>query len=77
MRPRDVVVMGERRGEKKTKTIKLGSVARKPKLYWGGEGGGSMFIRSLENHDKLPLLKEIFFKYIFKQINNCLKISPK
>lgn len=40
MRPRDVVVMGERRGEKKTKTIKLGSVARKPKLYWGGEGGG-------------------------------------
>lgn len=60
MRPRDVAEMGEgkRGGGGGEKPIKLGPVARKLKLH-GGKGGG-VFIRYLEKHDKLPLLREIF-----------------
>lgn len=68
---------GREKGGKKNKNNKTRLSGQKAKALLGRGGGGSMFIRSLENHDKLPLLKEIFFKYIFKQINNCLKISPK
>lgn len=43
-----------------------------------GKGGRKVKLTFyLENHDKLPLLREILKNKIFKQINNYLKIIPK
>lgn len=60
MRPRDVAEMGEGKwwgvGRKTNKARPSG---QKAEASWG-EGRRSVFIRYLEKHDKLPLLREIF-----------------